>query len=763
MSRNVLAVGWAACLWATTVAASPQGAPGEALKSDPYASKDAEAPKAEGDAPAAASDAPKAASDAPKAEGDAPKAEGDAAGADLKKVRLVIPSVIGRSSWGTIALTKALRAKMEAALGGLVSPREFAKAQLELAGKLTESGVQDIQAQLNAPEAIGKAGKAAHAHWVLFVEITRQDLSFTTRAQLVNSETGAVQMNFRWENQRKPWPDMGDLAGLITKRATDALKKLVAAGPLPEVGEGATTAQTTGGETGKPALIGEPTEAGGIAVDSLLGDLGLQAETEDELTVFLGGYMFEAARLDVQNTSKQTGEAFFDSWTRAFAFMETKIGVSTKLRLSADLDFFLPVADSGTSPLYSVQLQEAYFFHAFDAVQFKVGRQIVTWGVMDTVSPEDQMDPKDVRFSIIKAQEEGLAKVPVLSARALIPLGRSGTLDLMFVPVAVPDRFALVGTDFSVLRPGVLSAMLSGFRQRIATQVAPISRPAYTRIADGLESEIGALSPQAQIANQSLTLFEKTPNFGPEQFEGGIRATGTYGKVDFGGSLFTAHEKTPRVKVSNSLKSVFFDLPPMTDEQALTFLSTLNQQFDLQFPRYYLAGADFTARVSVLTLKAEAAVRSDSTYYDNELNPVSRPRIDGALHVEYLIGTTFALVVEGLGSHIFGDTKNLIFADQDSIRVAGHIAFAFLRESLKLRLDGVYEFSFRDFYLGPNISYQLTNRLTASAGAEIYWGPAVNLSYQQFLDPVQLSKLHFGPFALYRDNSFAFVRLMYGF
>lgn len=661
-------------------------------------------------------------------------------------------------------MTRSIGAALRERLGGVIGQKALSLAQLSQLSELSPAEARHPQRILLQPERLAKAARKLGAPFVLRVELSRRGWLYEAHAILIDAKSGEQRMDFT-SGYYKPRQEAADRGKRIARVTINKIETLLSELPPVAVKTEQTEVEEPPPPPPPPELIDEvPTEGGSeFAVDTLLDELGLEAEDETSITVFLGGYVYEEARLDVQLQSEENGEAYFEAWSRIFAFVEPKIGLTTKLRLSADVDIFLQVRDEAFAPLSDVALEEAYLAHAFDFVQFKLGRQIINWGVLDVASPQNQINPRDLRFSIINADEDGLDYVPVLAARALFPIGRF-TFDAAVIPIVPIRRGAVFGTDFADLRPNLLNDALDGFRDRVVREVQPAYQPTYLGLADTLGDFVDVINPRTGADSDTLQLFSTPPPFNPKNFEAGARLTGSIDNFDLGVSFQALHYRTPRVTISPRLREIIFDLPPISTNELQSITANLPNQIQGDFPRFYLFGGNLGLRLGEVILKAETAYKTNQNFYNSSLDPISADRIDTGLHLEYIRGTAIQVVVEAIHSHVFSDqVDNLLLFTQDNVTLFLGISFSTLRDRLKLELNGAYEIAYRDFYVAPQIAYKFTDELALFAGAQIFWGPPADLSYDIIRDPTKLSEVDEGVFSYYRDNSFAYMRLKYGF
>ncbi len=187
--------------------------------------------------------------------------------------------------------------------------------------------------------------------------------------------------------------------------------------------------------------------------------------------------------------------------------------------------------------------------------------------------------------------------------------------------------------------------------------------------------------------------------------------------------------------------SYFNGFLPMPGLSARTENSKLNI-----FPTAYriqMIGADFSTTVGAYGLRSEFAYREP---YEEENTWQSIPK----RQIEYILGLdrefgNFSLIIQYIGKYVF-DYKDLTKAHQTSPEFAkykialwnrllsGQLkewthaisfrpAWKLYHETLSLELLGQINLSTEETFLKPKLSYDITDDLTLSAGAQIYHGP----------------------------------------
>ena len=143
-------------------------------------------------------------------------AQDDPVPPEVKGIKIVIPAAAGKKSHGSKRVTKALRKSIKAGTGSLVSMKAMSKARKKL--KLRGKAARSI-------EGLAKAGRAAGAQYVLLVDVSVKKWLYTAHAQLINTATGEIQMDFR-SGFYKPKKEAADRGRRIAKTTLNKIAKL---------------------------------------------------------------------------------------------------------------------------------------------------------------------------------------------------------------------------------------------------------------------------------------------------------------------------------------------------------------------------------------------------------------------------------------------------------------------------------------------------------------------------------------------------------
>ena len=136
---------------------------------------------------------------------------------DLNGVRLAVLDAKGPAAYGGAAIMRELKAKLAAAGLKLVEQAELNKAGKEL--KLKPSSEQDF----------AKLGKHVGAPYVLRLITSKKGWLFTANAQLINTETAEIQMDFK-SGYYKPKEEAADRGERIARTTLEKLATLTSGG-----------------------------------------------------------------------------------------------------------------------------------------------------------------------------------------------------------------------------------------------------------------------------------------------------------------------------------------------------------------------------------------------------------------------------------------------------------------------------------------------------------------------------------------------------
>lgn len=258
---------------------------------------------------------------------------------------------------------------------------------------------------------------------------------------------------------------------------------------------------------------------------------------------------------------------------------------------------------------YEAEIWDTHADLYLKKVDIRFGNQIVAWGAADLLSPNDVVNPRDLRRGFMESPDE--LRIPVLALTATAYDGPF-FLEGVWVPIAPANRFELLEGDYALLGPNAATPA----ERRVGAIVATL-----------------ADDPTLGLALRPLTDIGEPPDNGLESGELGARAGIRLRKLDVAGYFLWGHERNPRVQLTPELAELILETPPeaLTPEALAQRIGELSMMgvspVEVDYPRRIHAGAAVAGRIEPLGLKAEVG-------YAPEANTVLVPPGQGPLLAE---------------------------------------------------------------------------------------------------------------------------------
>jgi hypothetical protein len=285
---------------------------------------------------------------------------------------------------------------------------------------------------------------------------------------------------------------------------------------------------------------------------------------------------------------------------------------------------------------YEAQIWDTYADAYFPSLDVRFGNQIVAWGTADLLSPNDVVNPRDLRRGIAIDPDEMRLPLLALSARTF-----SGPLSLqgLWVPVAPSNRFDLLDGDYAILGP------------HAATPTEKHIGALVSALAD--DPTLGpAVSPILSIGGE--------PDGGIESGELGASGSIETRHLDLHTYFLWGHERNPRIRIADDLRAFLLNTPPaMLTPQALA--ERLGQlaamgiaAVQVDYPRRIHAGAALATRIEPLGIMLDAGYTPKTSTIlvgQSDGGPVlgtvdTLPQATATLSLDYDRGTDLSVVLE---------------------------------------------------------------------------------------------------------------------
>jgi hypothetical protein len=305
------------------------------------------------------------------------------------------------------------------------------------------------------------------------------------------------------------------------------------------------------------------------------------------------------------------------------------------------------------------RLHELFLAFYFERVDLRIGQQRLAWGRADFISPNDVINARDARDPFLSEQE--LRATPTLLARADFDLG-FGSLQAVFSPVFVPDRFDVYGSNWAALQPGA---------------------PA------GLRGLVGLLDrssdPSLQSTLQTLLQATGLPRADFTQPSAGAKFAWSAGGIDvshyyhygFDGPFLAIAPDLAMTLANTDFGRVgLADLQPF-----LRAIDDGRHPLQVTYVRRHHVGLDAGTTLGPVAVRLDAALQSTHVFFRRDLQGVKSPSLRGVLSVEYQTGEPDkALVLELLYQRVLSRMHApLLFYDRDTLGVASILRWPLFR------------------------------------------------------------------------------------
>ena len=323
-------------------------------------------------------------------------------------------------------------------------------------------------------------------------------------------------------------------------------------------------------------------------------------------------------------------------------------------------------------------LHEAYAELKESNLRLRAGLQNVTWGKLDDFTLIDIVNPQDYTESILVDKQ--MRKIPVLMAKIdyFAPDGKF--IETFFTPRFRPNKIDYFGSDWAVFRYLKEDVEDGNSTQAVKDMVDNI------RIEDGDE------------VDNSL-----------ENFEMGLRVGGRSEVYDYSFYYMYIHERNPSLAsntgIGRNVRELLYN--PNTDNlAALAALGPTAEDLKLltDYNRMHVFGGDFETTIESLGVRGEIGLFLNPHYVTNDFSIAEKSTLSAGIGVDHTTADDLYLNFQFIEDIILS-YEELYDAEKFSHQLVGTISKDFLRGKLVPAFYFGYNFSYKDYFLNPKISY----------------------------------------------------------
>ena len=449
--------------------------------------------------------------------------------------------------------------------------------------------------------------------------------------------------------------------------------------------------------------------------------------------------------LAIDTQSDRPDEDQFTSWT----------WIRATARKPGATGWFLEVngehhvrAGEDVEGIWEVRAGESGWQGPVGSAHIRVGHLIERWGKLDMLSIADVLNPADLRAGPLSTVEA--TRLPVPMAHIQVGRGRVRA-ELALMPFSSADRIDMVGSDWSVIRPGMLDDFLSD-----AATWEGGSSALLAESVQALQGGLAAASPSTIRGLSSGLSQVGTPEATGLNGEAAVRLELEGRGLDGALMAGALRSHVPATELAPELRQVLkAGAWPEIDE--LTELTqAISNPLATQWPRTWFAGAEMATTVGQLGLRAEGAWWSDSVLQTPWLGSALSPKLSGGLGLDWMSGTHLLISAEGRYTHHTDAPDDLVLMRASQLDVAGLLRFTTMADRLSLLAAGVLTPKHAEYLARPEARYRITDALEVGVGAVFMGGdkaPPKTL--------VDAMRYDAGPMANFAQNDCVFAQLQW--
>lgn len=357
---------------------------------------------------------------------------------------------------------------------------------------------------------------------------------------------------------------------------------------------------------------------------------------------------------------------------------------------------------------FEPQIGDAFVDWYTEAVDLRVGYQVVTFGANPAFAPADMLNPRDLRESLLLGEPED-TKLANFAARALLNVGKI-RLTAAYFPVFMPHRYNVFGQDEGFLQPDL------GINPRDTF-----------RVDESIEDDI-----------QPRVLETERPRHFPWFGDVGLKGNTEVGETTVGASWVFAHEKIPQVHLDPELQRVLADQSagrPPNEAASLSVQSRFGAGERLArgfYQRHHVLSLEASRLVKTAQVDADFSWVPAQTLVDDRFNPVRKMTFTWVLGVSQAEDSDLLYNFTYIGMAIpdVPTDELLLILEPSTARGAprtaflhgliGTVGYRFLDRKLEASVRFAVEY--RGFAVAPKFTYAYSDKLSLILAAEIYEG-----------------------------------------
>jgi Protein of unknown function (DUF1302) len=350
---------------------------------------------------------------------------------------------------------------------------------------------------------------------------------------------------------------------------------------------------------------------------------------------------------------------------------------------------------------FDASIVEAYFNFSLSPVEFRAGMLRVPWGKSDYTSPNDVVNPRDLRNPFREDLE--VLRIPVLAAEISLSLPPFA-LSVVWQPFFRPDRMTLYGADFGIIN-----------------QNLPAPVRGLTRFINGLHD------PAVNAEVTEVLMQTDFPKEDPRSSSVGLKVSAQWRGIEFAGYYHYGWDTSPRLTISPQVLQALGSLD--WERARLQDLGPLLQLADSGVPLYesdyirrHHTGLDASTTVGSFLLRGEVGYDTKRVFYDQMLGSHVRGAIAAGLGVEYQLSLGKVFLLEATYLGILDAPDDLLFYRSHTVGFGAMASWSFLKGDLLTEVRAFFSAVPWTIIVRPQVTYRLHSRISVYTGVLVLAG-----------------------------------------
>jgi len=443
----------------------------------------------------------------------------------------------------------------------------------------------------------------------------------------------------------------------------------------------------------------------------------------------------------------RTAEDVVESITRVTARAEGPTQDSARwfLAVTADYSVLVGIADDGgdTEAATAVFVGESGWAGDVGPFFVRAGHLVERWGVLDLLPSTDVLNGQDLRMGPM---------TPVDALRVPAPMVTVGVGEdrlratAVVMPFGAASRLPLWGTDWSVMRQGMVEGLLADSQDWDGDQ---LTLPLYNTIAGAVAEQVEALDAQTRRGLEGGLGQSGAPRPLWEAFDVGLELKSRLGPIDLQAQGAWLRSRASAAQIDPTAVAVLQSRtwPDILDKQAMNDLLEANL-VESSRPRTAFVGGAVSTLVGTFGIRAEGSHTTQLAVPTQWLGLDLSPMTAAGLAVDRGWGTRANVVLEGRWRHLHAPPESaLMMGSPDHIEVAGGLRASLARDRVAMEAGAIYDVTFAEIAVRPSARFRASDTLDLGLG--LLWLHSELAPAQTFDDAMTYAG---GPTGYFGDN-----------